>query len=103
MKNGRLKNTITSLFLVLFLSMKMAGLHVLYHTDDKDDVPHCTVCDHAIVNNLIPLLSPDLPNFTIENTEFITSRGENSIDYNCIILGKIVSGQLFSRPPPFLL
>lgn len=102
MKNGRLKNSITSLFLVLFISMKMAGLHVLFHSDDKDHAIHCTVCDHAIVHNLNPALTPDLPDFTIENPEFVVQR-ECIKNYHFIALNNLSTGLLFSRPPPSLL
>lgn len=102
MKNGRLKNSITCLFLVLFISMKMAGLHVLSHTNDKDHAIHCTICDHAITHNLTPALTPDLQDFTIENTEPIVQR-EIIKNYNFIISSTIATDQLFSRPPPFLL
>lgn len=102
MKNGRLKNSITYLFLVLFLSMKIAGLHVLLHTDDKDNAIHCTVCDHAITHNLIPALTPDLSGFTINNIDIIVHR-EITKNYSFIISGTIASDQLLSRPPPSLL
>lgn len=102
MKVSRIKNSITYLFLVLFLTMKMAGLHSLLHTDDKDHVLHCIVCDHAIVNNLTPTLTPDLHYLKIENTEPIV-HVEIIKNYNFIISSTIAPDQLFSRPPPFLL
>ncbi len=102
MKNGRLKNSITYLLLVIFLSMKMAGLHVLSHTDDKDHALHCTVCDHAITNNLTPALTPDSQDFTLENPEF-TAHRVSFKNYNFMTSSNLASGQLFSRPPPSLL
>ncbi|MDD7884487.1 hypothetical protein [Flavivirga sp. 57AJ16] len=80
----------------------MAGLHVLSHTDDTDHALHCTVCDYAITHNLTPTLAPDLQDFAIENPEF-TVRRERIKNYNFIALSDLVSGQLFSRPPPSLL
>ncbi len=102
MKHGRLKNSITYLLLVLFISMKMAGLHVLSHTNDKDHAVHCTICDHAITNNLTPALTPDSQDFIIENTEPIV-QSEITENYSFIISSTIATDQLFSRPPPFLL
>ena len=102
MRNGKLKNSITYLFLVLFLSMKIAGLHALLHADDKDHVIHCTVCDHAITNNLTPTLTPHLEDFTIKNLLF-TPRIKNIKNYNFVIVSNLASGQLFSRPPPSIL
>lgn len=99
MRNGKLKNSITYLFLVLFLSMKIAGLHVLLHTDDKDHAIHCSVCDHAISNNLTPTLTPHLEDFTFENLLF-TTRRESVKNYDFIAVSNLASGQLFSRPPP---
>ncbi len=100
MKVSSLKNSITYLFLALFLTMKMAGFHVLLHADDKDHALHCVVCDHAIAHNLTPALIPDLQDFKIENTEPIVQR-EVTKNYNFIISSIITSDQLFSRPPPF--
>ncbi|MDD7884477.1 hypothetical protein [Flavivirga sp. 57AJ16] len=80
----------------------MAGLHALSHTNDKDHAVHCTICDHAITNNLTPALTPDSQDFTIENTEPIVQR-EVTRNYNLIISSTIATDQLFSRPPPFIL
>ena len=82
--------------------MKMAGLHVLSHSNDKDHALHCVVCDHAIAHNLTPALTPDLQDFEIKNTEFIVQK-EIVTNYSFIISSTIASDQLFSRPPPFLL
>lgn len=99
MKDGRLKNSITYIFLVLFVSMKLAGLHVLSQTDEKDHAIHCAICDHTITNNLTPALNPDLQEFTIKNTEPFVQK-EIIENYNIIISGTIATNQLFSRPPP---
>ena len=82
--------------------MKMAGLHVLSHSNDKDHALHCAVCDHAIAHNLTPALTPDLQGFVIKNTAFIVQK-EIAKNYSFIISSTITSDQLFSRPPPFLL
>lgn len=102
MKNVRLRNSIAYLFLVLFLSMKMVGLHVLSHTNDNHHALHCTVCDHAIAHNLTPAITPDLQDFNIETTDFFV-RTELIKSYDYIISSTIATDQLFSRPPPPLL
>ncbi|PXX26327.1 hypothetical protein [Arenibacter sp. ARW7G5Y1] len=102
MKNSRLKNSISILFLALFLSMKMAGLHVLSHTDDKEHALHCYICDHAVSNNLTPAISADIPEYGIKNTESIPQL-ENSEHYDFVVSSTIATDQLFSRPPPSLL
>ncbi len=80
----------------------MAGLHALLHADDKDHALHCVVCDHAIVNNLTPAITPNLQDFKIQNTEPIVQI-EIIKNYNFIISSTVATNQLFSRPPPFLL
>ena len=100
MKSNRIKNSVTYLFLVLFLSMKLVGLHALSHVDDKDEhAVHCVICDHAITHNLTPILTPDLDVFSIEHTEDVVEQ-EVIVDYNFILSSSIASNQLFSRPPP---
>lgn len=101
MKVSRIKNSIAFLFLVLFLSMKMVGLHALFHADDNEHVVHCNICDHAIVHNLTPTLTSDIQCFKVENVEFIV-RGTVTANYRFIIFNTISVSQLFSRPPPFL-
>jgi len=102
MKNSRLKNNISILLLALFLSMKMAGLHVLSHTDDKEHAVHCYICDHAISHNLTPAIAPDIPDYGIKNTEFLLQI-EKPKNYHFVVSCTIASDQLFSRPPPVLL
>ncbi len=102
MKNDRLKHKITYLFLVLFISMKMTGLHILSHANDEDHDVECIFCDHAITHNLTPLLINNLQDFLIENTEFIVQR-KIVKSYSFVISNTIASNQLFSRPPPLLL
>tara|TARA_R110002049_G_scaffold3514_2_gene26324 strand:+ start:3763 stop:4071 length:309 start_codon:yes stop_codon:yes gene_type:complete len=102
MRNSRLKNTISIFFLALFLSMKMAGLHVLAHTDDKEHALHCYICDHAVSHNLTPAISADTPEYRIENPESIPQI-EKSVDYDFVVSNTIDADQLFSRPPPSLL
>lgn len=103
MKIGRLKNTVTYLLLVLFISMKMAGLHALAHADDNsnhDHVIHCLICDQALINNLTPVLATDIQDFDIENTEAIVQQ-QISDSYSTLVSRTISKDQLFCRPPPF--
>ena len=102
MKDGRLKNSISYLFIALLLSLKIAGLHVLSHSDDNDHALHCAICDHALVNGMTPALASDIQDFKIENTEPVV-RGEIIENYSFVISSNIASNQLFSRPPPSLL
>lgn len=102
MMNGYLKNSVTYLFLALFLSMKMASFHVITHAEDKEHALHCTICDHIITTNSTPVVAVDVTEFTFENTEFaIPNQVTNH--YSFEISSKIASDQLFCRPPPSLL
>ncbi|MCK0148070.1 hypothetical protein MWU78_20660 [Arenibacter sp. F26102] len=102
MRNSRLKNSISILLLALFISMKMAGLHVLSHTDDKEHALHCYICDNAVSHNLSPAISADIPEYGIKNTESILQI-EKSENYAFVVSSTIARDQLFSRPPPSLL
>lgn len=104
MKNARLKNSVTYLFLVLFFSMKMAGLHALVHADhDKDHAIHCLICDQAIAHNLTPALTPEPQDFSIENIKVVAQKEFAISIYNFVVSSTLTKDQLFSRPPPFLL
>ncbi|WP_047246434.1 hypothetical protein [Maribacter thermophilus] len=102
MKDGRLKNSITYLFIALLLSLKIAGLHVLSHSDDNEHALHCAICDHALAHDMTPALAPDTQDFKIENTEPVVEV-ELTDNYSFVISNTIASDQLFSRPPPFVL
>ncbi|NIJ46550.1 hypothetical protein FHR24_003039 [Wenyingzhuangia heitensis] len=81
--------------------MKIAGLHALIHIDDEHE-EQCVVCEYAISYNLIPILSPDVEDFSVENTDLVVCE-KKTIDYIFSFLTTITTDQLFSRPPPFLL
>lgn len=102
MNNGHLKNSITYLFLALFLSMKMAGLHVLSHTNDKDHAVHCTLCDHAIAHNLTPAILSDIQGIVVKNMEPVPLLEKTGF-YDFLNCGALAQNQLFSRPPPLVL
>lgn len=102
MKDGRLKNIIANLFIALLLFLKVAGLHVLLHSDDNDHALHCAVCDHTLVHGMTPAIAADIQDFKIENTEPIVS-AEIIENYRFVVSSIIASNQLFSRPPPSLL
>ncbi|MEH6682350.1 MAG: hypothetical protein V7724_17535 [Sediminicola sp.] len=102
MKNGRLKNSITYLFLVIFLCVKMAGLHVLTHTEDKDHIVNCALCDHALAHDQTPAILSDLSDTGLKRYVGM-AHTELSRDYHFTNSGAIAKDQLFSRPPPSFL
>lgn len=101
MEKNHLKNSIAYLFLVIFISMKMTGLHALTHTDHKDHSQYCTICLHTVKHSSTPAQTPASLDYTIENNEYITQREINET-YTFIASIEIAPDQLFSRPPPFL-
>jgi len=102
LKNNRLKYSTVGLFLFLSLFVKLAGLHMLHHSDDKDQEPHCKVCLLAISHNVTPGLSPNLQYFSIENTTVPVVKEEGT--HYCFIICRGTFASLpFSRPPPTLI
>lgn len=96
---SRTKNRIVYLFLALFVSMQVTGLHVLTHMDDDDGIVHCALCDYTIVNNQTPLLSPDTQEFNLGQVVFITKK-ETTREFHFIYCDTAIPNHLFSRPPP---
>lgn len=102
MKSNRLKNSITCLLLVIFISMKMAGLHTLSHIDDTSPSLGCTTCDYIISHNLTPTLLLNIIDYTFEAIKY-SLQIKKSGNYNFLISNTIAANQLFSRPPPFVI
>ena len=105
MKSSLLKNSVTYLFLILFLSMKLVGLHALSHNhdlDESDHALHCVICDHATAINLTPALTPEPQEFSFEIKEYVFTQDLRKY-YNYIHSNTITSNELFCRPPPSLL
>ena len=99
MKSSNIKHSITYLFLVLFLSMKLVGLHTFSHMDDDGHDAPCEICHYAITHNFTPELSTELQDFSVESAVLII----NNIvlnKYSFKVSNTISSNQLFSRPPP---
>ncbi|QXP79579.1 MULTISPECIES: hypothetical protein [Winogradskyella] len=97
-----MKNSITYFFIILFLSIKLIGIHALTHEDDKDDATHCVVCDNATIHNLTPAFILEPQEFSIENTELIINRSTIK-HFSFVTSNTIASNQLFGRPPPYSL
>lgn len=99
---SRIKCSITYLFLALFVSMQVAGLHVLTHIDENDGIVHCTLCDYTIVNNQTPLLPPDTQEFNLEQVVFVIKK-EATGEFHFVYCDTALPNHLFSRPPPVYL
>lgn len=82
--------------------MKMVGLHVLSHTDDKDHAVHCVICDHSLSNNITPALSPEIQ--VIDITDLLSyPENKKHNDYHFVLIASLEVEHLFSRPPPYLI
>lgn len=99
MKLGHLKNYIAYTFVAIFLSLKVAGLHVLTH-DDNDAAEHCEVCNLVSTNNFVPIINDTTEDYVGKNYEFCFQR-EVISHYNFIYSTTTNITSLFSRPPPF--
>lgn len=100
MKIGDLKNYITYIFIVIFLSLKVAGLHVLTHNDDG--IEHCEVCDLVSITNFTPAaVNDNSQNYVSSTFELYTQKNVIS-HYSFIYSSDVHITNLFSRPPPFL-
>ena len=101
MKLSIVKNSITYLLLALFLSMKMAGIHSLSHSDESGDAIYCAICDSSIDHNLTPTLVPNSIDFEVSTTTF-TLQKEEIVNYNFSLSKNKKLRKLLSRPPPSL-
>ncbi|CAM3626085.1 DUF2946 domain-containing protein [Zobellia roscoffensis] len=102
MKIGRLRNSITFLLLALFITTKMAGLHVFSHIDEDDHGVECSICVHVNAINSTPAITPDSQGPVIENKAYVPHEAITEI-YRFLVSSSIAPDQLFSRPPPFVL
>jgi len=102
MKTSAIKHSIASFLLILFLSLKLVGLHALSHVDNQDHDTPCEICDYALINNIIPALTPEPLAFIPNNTEVVFNQ-LNITTYYFKTSSTIASNQLFSRPPPYFI
>ena len=100
MKGTRYNYITVYLFLALFLSTKMAGLHVLTHESDSDHLAHCITCELAVINNLTPVIPAEPTDFACTNVEIVV-QNEATVYIDVYIDQSITPDQLFTRPPPF--
>ncbi|SIQ64018.1 hypothetical protein [Maribacter ulvicola] len=102
MKPSPIKQLITCVLLVLFLAMKLTGIHTMSHTDDVDEVAACSICDYAISQSAIPTIAANFNDFPVKKKFlFITPEVINNYTYSDT--SAVISMALFSRPPPTLL
>ncbi len=100
-KNEQFKNIIASVFLALFISTKLIGLHALTHSDDGNHPDYCLVCEHMITNNLTPILPVSEQNITF-NYPFTPIEIKVIVEYHFVYGDSDIPNHLFSRPPPII-
>lgn len=101
MYSGRFRNNVVFFFLILFIGLRLTGLHALAH-DEKDHVEDCFVCTHSILSDqLNPFTpSPGTPDFP-EPVVIFSLPGHSEFVEVLLCLAPCPS-TLFSRPPPLL-
>lgn len=99
MQQVYVKQGIGLLFLTIFLMVKMAGLHVLVHDEDRNHYAHCVVGDLIVKTQHSPELFPSEADFEVL---IVRSNPTNQIsqEYRFLSVGILASSQLFCRPPP---
>ena len=100
MKTGFFKNSLAWIFIVIFLSLKVAGLHAFAH--DHDSIEHCEVCDLVSTNNFSPLINDITENYIGSILAFCI-QAKTIKQYNFVYSATVNVASLFSRPPPFLI
>ncbi len=98
-KNEQFRNIIASVFVALFVSTKLIGLHTLTHNDEGNHPDHCLVCEHMITNNFTPILPVSGQEIT-PNHSFIAIKSKVVTEYHFIYSDSDIPNPLFSRPPP---
>ena len=99
MKSNRLKNSISFIFLALFLATKLIGLHVLTHDDDSDYVDHCAICHNIAVDIHTPAVLDDTGELLSPTIEFVP-QNEVVTGYDFQVSASTWPSLHFSRPPP---
>ncbi|ASV30748.1 hypothetical protein [Maribacter cobaltidurans] len=98
MKSNRLKNSISFIFLALFMATKLIGLHVLTH-DDPDCLDSCAICHNIAADSHTPAVLEDSGEPLSPAIEFVP-QNEVAIGYDFQVSTTTCPSLLFSRPPP---
>lgn len=96
--NAQIKQTLSLLFLAIFLITKITGLHVLTHDDSevKDD---CAICHVLVTDQQTAVLLQESEEFV--PTPFYPVFQEQQLSSRSLFYqGTLHSYHLFSRPPP---
>lgn len=94
-----MKKFITVFFLTLFISIKMMGLHAVFHFGDHHH-QHCELCDVVLVDSSTPILSVDNEDIVFLSQTEADFHEEIINHYEFSICNSIEENLLFSRPPP---
>ena len=92
------RHIISSFFLILFISVKLIGLHSLTHDENENKEETCLVCDHFLVDNLSPVTPSVTDDFDLKPFFFYSETLQD--EYVSVELNTSYSRYFFSRPPP---
>ncbi len=101
MQLDRLRNSISLILLVLFLTGKMAGLHTLSHDGDNDHRSHCSICDFVVVNDFTPTTLTGSDRVIVKKCELYSLHKVRD-GYSLVFFDETPLDALNCRPPPFV-
>ncbi|MBW8244219.1 hypothetical protein K1F50_15530 [Muricauda oceani] len=102
MRQSSFKISISILFLAIFLTLKIAGLHSFAHLGDGDHPQQCDVCDMVVASQCLPIASFQSEEITFYNGDFLIVKTNPEV-YCFVPVNKISVNLLFSRPPPYFI
>lgn len=88
------------IMIAVFLTMKLAGLHAIFHSDEKEG-GKCDICEYSLVHSAtpaIPQIEPQI-HFETQKVEFFVRRTITNF-YNVAKYTSLTYTHSFSRPPP---
>ena len=98
MMMARIKYSLSLVFLALFLTTKMGGLHVLTH-DDSELNDDCAICHVLTTDQQTAVVLPESEEF-VPATYYPVLQNQALFDRTILLQGDLHSYHLFSRPPP---
>ena len=101
MKAGVIKHSITYFFIILFLSVKMVGLHAIFHDTDQKNETECAVCIHSASHQQdFKFIADKLPELAFHLFQSFKTVVNLDISESYYIANQVHYN--FLRPPPFL-
>lgn len=97
----KVEHIIAMFFVTMILLFKVAGVHVLTHHVNDDDIQHCEVCHITTAASFTPIL--DVDSTVLPQPEyFFTEQKLNNCSKSVVFNNRHLSSYLYTRPPPKL-